>query len=276
MNKKLVKIYCEGKKGSHDYDVLDKVLSDLNISIQPIGSKKGAGSAIQVYEQLAVDRSDAYLFFRDRDFDAPVPLKPALVEHKFTYYSYRTTIENYLFDVIRFHDFILEKKLQHKYQLYNVMDVQNLFTDAAKGIAYYQAIRHTMGKMRIPTDFGTTWLVGGSGTLPTREELKDRDFCKAKAWEKVAAAKKETDNWTTQLFNEQLDIYYNQFNDIAFYVNADFLIWFQGKDFSLALGRLLPEFPMKNYYQFSKKYFDYTAFQDLIQLRQIVQQLMEP
>lgn len=46
---KIVKIYCEGKSGSHDYDILEKVMSDLSISIQPIGSKKGAGSAIQVY-----------------------------------------------------------------------------------------------------------------------------------------------------------------------------------------------------------------------------------
>lgn len=39
---KIVKIYCEGKKGSHDYDILELVLDGLegNWQIQPIGSKK--------------------------------------------------------------------------------------------------------------------------------------------------------------------------------------------------------------------------------------------
>jgi hypothetical protein len=62
---KVVKVYCEGKRGSHDYDLLDKIVSDLAVSIQPLGSKKGAGSAIQVYEQLA-EKSHHYLLFRQQ------------------------------------------------------------------------------------------------------------------------------------------------------------------------------------------------------------------
>ena len=38
--------------------------------------------------------------------------------------------------------------------------------------------------MRIPTDFGTTWL-GTSGTLPTEEELNNNELCFSKAWEKI-------------------------------------------------------------------------------------------
>ncbi|MGB0929468.1 MAG: hypothetical protein ACPGVB_01740 [Chitinophagales bacterium] len=64
---KIIKIYCEGKRGSHDYDILEKVIDGLvGILIQPLGGKQGARSAIQVYEKLAV-KSDYKLFFRDTD-----------------------------------------------------------------------------------------------------------------------------------------------------------------------------------------------------------------
>ncbi len=271
---KTVKIYCEGKKGSHDYDILEKIVSDLNVSIQPIGSKKGAGSAIQVYEQLA-EKSDSYLFFRDRDFDVPVPPMPSLTMDNYTYFSYRTTIENYLFNKTQFHDFVLKNNLQSRYQLNNYVDVENVFIRAAKAISYYQAIRHTMGKMRIPTDFGTTWLTTGSGSLPNLEELESKDYCKEKAWEKVKAAKSQTDRWTEQEFNNLLESFFKIFEDETFYSNSDFLIWFQGKDFSTALSRLLPEFPMKSYYKFAKEYFDFTQFDDLVEFQKLVKNRIE-
>lgn len=270
---KIVKVYCEGKQGSHDYYILDKVVSDLSVSIQAIGSKLGAGSAIQVYENLA-DKSDFYLFFRDRDFDAPVPATPSLTVSKGTkyiYYSYRTTIENYLFDAAHFYDFILEKKLEKKYQLNNVIDVQNLFTEAAKTIAYYQAIRHAMGEMRIPTDFGTTWLTKGSGTLPTPDELKDQGICKEKAWKKISEKIKKTDSWKEHEFDKQVELFYTKFKEESFYSNSEFLVWFQGKDFSASLSRLLPNFSMEDYYKFAKNCFDYKKFQDLVELRVLLE-----
>jgi hypothetical protein len=41
--RKLIMIYCEGKRGSHDNDILEKVVGDIaGIKITPIGSKRGA------------------------------------------------------------------------------------------------------------------------------------------------------------------------------------------------------------------------------------------
>jgi hypothetical protein len=270
---KLIKIYCEGKAGSHDYDILAKTLDGLGVLIEPIGSKKGAGSAIQVYEKLAT-KSDAYLFFRDRDFDAPIPNAPSLSLANYTYYSYRITIENYLFSPKQLYDFAKEKELCSKYSLNSEADVKNKFIEAAKTIAYYQAIRHTMGKMRTPTDFGTTWLEG-SGQIPTETELQNKNFCREKAWEKISETIGRTNAWTEQAFNAQLEQFYQQFSQASFYDNCEFLIWFQGKDFATALSRLLPNFPMNDYEKFAKDHFDYTNFPDLVELRQLVLNLME-
>ena len=97
---KIVKIYCEGKKGSHDYDLIEKTLDGLvgNWQIQPIGSKLGAKRAVQVYEEKAV-RSTFKLLFRDRDFDIPLPESEQLTQKDYIYFSYKTTIENYLVSI---------------------------------------------------------------------------------------------------------------------------------------------------------------------------------
>lgn len=272
---KIVKIYCEGKRGSHDFDIIEKVISDLSVSIQPIGSKKGAGSAIQVYEQLA-EKSDTFILFRDRDFDVEVPPTPVLTIDRYTHFSYRTTIENYLFDRDIFYEFILKNRLEKTYNIHNIADVQRVFTESARKIAYYQALRHTMGKMRIPTDFGTTWIEEGSGTLPPLLELEDNPSCRRKALAKVNVAKNQTNEWTEAAFDTLLDSFYTHFNTANFYEDSIFLIWFQGKDFAKAISLILAEFPMKAYYKFAKSRFDYTKFADLVQLRGIIQSHLHP
>lgn len=271
---KIVTVYCEGKSGSHDYEILAKVINSASekslqgtIQHQPIGSKKGAGSAIQVYENNPT-QSNFYYFFRDRDFDIPVPESISLTKDRYILYSFRTTIENYLFDTSHFYQFICEQNLTH-YQLTSERNVEDVFIKAAKKIAYYQAIRHTLGKMRIPTDFGTTWL-GTSGTLPTEEELNNNELCFSKAWEKIEIEKKKTDVWTKVMFEQTLADFYCQFTDDTFYEGKGYLTWYQGKDFDKALQTLLPDFPMKAYYKFAKKHFDYTKFDDLVELHNIL------
>lgn len=270
---KIIKIYCEGKKSSHDYDIIEKIIDNPNILIEPIGSKKGAGSAIQVFENLAT-KSDVYFFFRDRDFDAAIPDIPSLVRQGYTFYSYRTTIENYLLDINRFFEFLQVKKLQSKYNINSLSEMQNIFIEAAKKITYYQALRHTMGKMRIPTDFGTTWIEQGSGTLPDR--LDDKPYCRQKALEKVEQAKSQTDSWTEEAFDAVLNSFCQLFDSASFYNSSQYLIWFQGKDFAKALGLILPEFPLKSYYQFAKQHFDYKQFEDLKELRQVIDEALTP
>ena len=113
-----------------------------------------------------------------------------------------------------------------------------------------------MGKMRFPTDFGTTWIEKGSGTLPTTDELENNDLCREKALEKLKSAKIKTDLWTESEFDKTLNSYYSQFSEKNFYENGEYLAWFQGKDFAKTIGLFLNEFPMNDYYnsmfQFSK------------------------
>ena len=259
-----ITIYCEGKSGSHDYDILSQVIDGLNVTIQPIGGKRGANAIIEFVEK-GTSQSDFYLLFRDRDFDCPVPETEKLsFDEKKTYCSYRTTIENYLFDMKIFHDFLQEETLQKKHHLHSEADVKNIFIEVAKEIKDYQAVRYTLGELRTGVSFNTT-CTKGSGELPENLDLNN---CKSEAWKMIESAKTNA-NWTQEIFQTTLQKYLDKFDD-KFFNNLQFLIFYQGKDFAKALTNKLQNFPLKNYYKYAKNNFDYTKFKDLVELRKII------
>ncbi len=267
---KIITIYCEGSEGSHDYDILRKVVVEWpEIRIEPVGGIRGAGAIIQYRENNSVVSSDFYIFFRDRDFDKPVPDNPLLEQDensKYCYYSYRNTIENYLFDTSHFYSFLTKKGLDRKYSINNEDEVKQKFIEAAEKIKWYQAVRHTMGKMRTPkTDFGTKW-TEKSGKLPSS---LDENYCKQQALDKIDQAKSFTESWTEAGFNKIYSTFVSKFNE-AFMNNLDFLIYFQGKDFASYLQLLLPNFQIDKYYEHAKEHFDYNKFPDLIELRNLI------
>ena len=271
---KIVTVYCEGKKGSHDFDVLEKVIGDIaNVTIKPIGSKHGANAIIEFVEK-GTTTSDFYLFFRDRDFDAPVPSTERLCfDGKKTYFSYRTTIENYLFDTAIFFNFIEEQNVGTIYKINSENDVKNIFNETAKELKYYQAVRHALGKIRFSNSFNTTWVKDGSGFLP---EKLDLDSCKSEGWKLICdIVSKSNIEWTEQRFQSTLEEFLHFFDD-TFFNELKFLIYFQGKDFAKALTNKLPEFPLKTYYKFVKNHFDYKMFGDLKELREIIKTKINP
>ena len=264
----IITIYCEGKKGSPDYDVLDKVVGDIpSIIIQPIGSKFGANAIIE-FQEKGAKKSDFFFFFRDRDFDCPVPRneEPYFDGNK-TFFSYRTTIENYFFDTSLFLRFLEAKELISEYDIHTEDDVSKVFIETAKNIRYYQAVRHTLGELRFPNSFGTTWMKEGSGHLP---EQLDLAYCQSEGWKLIHdVVSNSNKEWTEEHFQSVLKKYLEMFND-DFFKELKFLIFFQGKDFEKALKNGLNNFPMKDYYKFAKKHFDYKKYDDLVALRTMI------
>jgi Protein of unknown function (DUF4435) len=269
---KLLRLYCEGTNRSHDFDILQKIKGNLNVDIQPIGSKIGAAEVIQNFENDN-KKADAFLFFRDRDFDVSIPVQPALIIQNDTIYSYRTTIENYLLDTNLFFEFLKEKKLEKKHRIRSLTDAQNAFTQAAKRICYYQALRHTIAQFRLSDDLGTSWLKGNSGSLPSY--LDNKTMCRQKAFEFIKERYVETEAPSETVFDAALKTFCNRFDDEDFYKNEQYLVWFQGKDLAKALTLLLPHFPLGHYYRFVKKHFDYRRFEDLTELRKIIERNTE-
>lgn len=109
-----------------------------NILIKPIGGKLGSKAIVQYLEnnqERELSKSKDYLLFRDRDFDQPIPEEERLIIDRKTYYSYRTTIENYLLDVSTFFHFLQEQK--NNYKLDTEEAVKALFIKVAKELKYY-------------------------------------------------------------------------------------------------------------------------------------------
>ena len=267
----IITIYCEGQKESHDITILNKVIDGLNnILIKPIGGKLGSKAIIQYLEnnqERDLSKSKDYLLFRDRDFDQPIPDKERLITEKKTYYSYRTTIENYLLDVSTFFHFLQEQK--NNYKLDTEEAVKALFIKVAKELKYYQAVRHTLGKLRFNNSFNTTWVIG-SGTLPNALDL---DSCKTNAWQLIEdILNKSNQKWTKETFEATLQVFLTLFETESFFDELKFLVYYQGKDFAKALTKELPNFSIENYYKYAKKHFDYTKYADLVALRTIIEQ----
>ena len=267
---KIINIYCEGKRGSHDFDILEKVTEGYSLSIKPIGGKQGANAIMVYQETFGNSIADFYLLFRDRDFDFPISDTEQLhFDNKKTYYSYRTTIENYLFDVPTFFRFLQEQG--NSYDLNTEDAVKTLFIKVAKELKYYQAVRHTLGELRFPNSFNTTW-VDHSGILPNSLDLKS---CKTAAWQLIETlSNKLQEKWTKEVFETTLEKYLVLFNE-AFFEELKFLVYYQGKDFAKALSNNLTNFPLKSYYKYAKENFDYTQYLDLIELRSIIEKQLK-
>ena len=264
---KLCNIYCEGKRGSHDNDILEKVLGDLrpNVEIKPIGGKRGS-KAIMAYiesQGLTAAKADDYLMFRDRDFDQPVPSHEALTTDGHVCFSYRTTIENYLLDSQMMFEYDREKGTGF---FASVSDAESLMNDAANDIKEYQAVRHALGVLREGATFGTRW-TEKDGVLPPLLGLEE---CVAKAYQLIQDANIKTDRWNEAELRQEsvrfLDIF-----DSGFFNRQEYLVWFQGKDLAKAICNRLNNFDLKSYYKFAKSRFDYTRFADLRELRTIVE-----
>ena len=262
---------------SHDKFILEKITESLpNVIIRPIGGKRGATAIMEYYENfVAAAKADFYLLFRDRDFDCEIPQNEELTfDGRKTYFSYRTTIENYMFDVNLFYSFVTDKCFDSKYNINGTDDVYILFIESAKEIRDYQIVRHALGKLRKGVSFDTTW-TKGSGILP---EYLDLENCRKNALEILNNAKIKTDYWKKEGIDLEIEHFSAIFTD-DFFNNLDFLVWFQGKDFAQAIKNKLADFPMKEYYKFVRNNFgDYTReessdnrlYGDLIELRQIV------
>ncbi len=195
-----------------------------------------------------------------------MPLETALLLtiDSYVYISYFPTIENYFLDFDTFYNYHKSKKPNHKSKKPNI-EKENLkaqYIQAAKSIRYDQAVRHTLGKLRVPTDFGTN-IAEKSGTLPSQLDL---DYCKKQAWQKIEVSQLKTNNWSRENFEATLQEFVNKFDD-DFIETLQFLPWFQGKDFAKALSREFDAFSPSNFYKTAKKDFDYTRFKDLVQLR---------
>lgn len=269
----IITIYCEGQKESHDITILNKVIDGLNnILIKPIGGKLGSKAIVQYLEnneERVLSKSKDYLLFRDRDFDQPIPDKERLIIDRKTYYSHRTTIENYLLDVKIFFHFLQEQKNNYGIDIEEA--VKTLFIKVAKELQYYQAVRHTLGALRFANSFDTTWVVG-SGTLPN---VLDLETCKAKAWQLIKdILNKSNQQWTKKTFEATLQEFLTLFEAQSFFDELKFLVYYQGKDFAKALSKELPNFSIENYYKYAKKHFDYTKYLDLVELRAIIEKLL--
>lgn len=262
---KIIKVYCEGKKGSPDFEILQKVFEGLpgDVMIKPIGGKRGAKSIIQFQELTGVDKADFYLFFRDRDFDIAVPENAELtIAEKYVCFSYRTTIENYLLSPNLFLRFIQEKNTKVPIEA-SPESVTQLFETAAKRILSYQAVRHALGSLRNGNaSFGTTW-TEHSGELP---EKLDRDYCHTQALDLITRAREAASEWNEKVLEERIRYFIEKF-DNNFVKRGDYMIWFQGKDFISSLKLDLKGFPFNLFIKFACENFDYTMYPDLMQLR---------
>jgi hypothetical protein len=263
-------LLCEGSKNSFDRQILDTIVADISgLEIHPMGGKFGSGAYLQGFLG-AMSKMPSYLTFRDRDFDADVPVMPSLTispYQKHVYMSYRATIENYLLTPTAVFDFCSDRNIDG---FTNVNEVETVFRKSAEDIKYYQAARWALGAIREKVESRTSW-TDKSGDLPENlSEVACISAAKTLLW----GIQKQVGNWTPENFEAKYQYYLGKF-DMTFFENEKYLIWFQAKDLQTQLSQYLPkhngnDFPFKTFYKDAIKHFDYTQFPDLVELRNLI------
>lgn len=269
----IIQVFCEDK---HHSLVLSHLLTKrqkgtADVRIVQTGGVRGARAFKEGYNKRTGVQSKMDIFFRDRDFDFPPTEQVALNTlegEKNTYILHRTTIENYLIDV----DMFLAYTSQYYPQIASLQgktNIVNLFTEGAKRIRAYVAVRHTLGFFRRNYSFATTW-TGGSGHLPSN---LDKDECVEQGFSLIEDKRKIICPINKEAFCQQFDTFYTRFDDI-FYQNQLYWIWFNAKDIEKAVRpQLPPNFSFDAYYSFALKNLNFTEkYKDLADMLDILEQ----
>ncbi|MFN0037170.1 MAG: hypothetical protein ACKVUS_19100 [Saprospiraceae bacterium] len=286
MTNKTVYLFHEGGSGGLDQTVLKKIpFEGRTVIPQPFGGKFGHARFIEGFGEYAKSLGTelAVVGFRDRDFDFPVPQKPALTKaNENVYAGYRTTLENYLLDTEVFFSFTKdEKQMAEPGTLFSdVLAVKTLFDRAAQDILVFQAARYALGLIRSKaeqkTNFRdyeeekklknkTKFCYLSSNTLPPSLAEKD---CLREAHMVIETFQGEAAKYSKEHFEEAFEHCLKEFREPDFIQQDTYLVWFQGKTLQESMKPYLPrDFPMNAYNKYAAAHFDYTKHPDLMELK---------
>jgi hypothetical protein len=264
---KTIYLFCEGDNNSLDKKLFDKVKihAKNSVSIQPFRGKFGHSRFLEGY-QAGFDFlvgslgtiENAFIGFRDRDFDFTVPESRALINvGQNVFAGYLTTVENYLISTS-----LLSRFLNQKHQI-TENEVKNHLNTAATKILPFQAARFALGELRFKLDQKTNYLTD-SEKLPSDFSVDD---CRAKSHDLINSFIESTSVYTTSKFDIHFDKYLKLYQTSNFMDDSQYLTYFHGKTLMKQFSKELPfNFSSKDFYKFSIEQFDIKFHPDLVEL----------
>ena len=197
--------------------------------------------------------------------------------------SHRTTIENYLLDPELIHTYWITKyeekqenpssKWSHK-DSPGIEKIYQWIESAARRLKDYQATRWALAGLvnsnAQNTQLTNTW-TGGSGTLPESLTIDD---CRRAARSLIIDFRTGLESITESIFDSRLDEYVQRFAKEEFWLQQDYLIWFNGKDIQKQMGKDQNHFiSLKEYFKWAVNKLDVNQFPDLIELQKEMRKL---
>lgn len=279
---KIKYLFCEGNAGSLDNRLLEKVLQELSSypeapGIVPAGGKGNIPNFMNGYlERRGVRKLDerTAIGFRDRDFDAPVPVTCRLTvsRNPYIYLSYFPSMESYLLSPKAFFLFLQEKNLTEAVAIRSISETQFFFKQTAQSLKFYSAARYALGELRDPKiGWRTSW-IKEDGKLPASLE---EEHCLLKATELIRQSKEKVDASLNE-FEEKYETVLRRFDD-AFFETQQYRAWIHGKDFAETI-RTNPAissdntFSLDSFYRFALHRFNFREFPDLVELFELLNQ----
>jgi hypothetical protein len=280
-------IFCEGKEGSYDSELIKKVISDLNEKpvIVGAGGKFSLINFIDGYFHPDNFSKYRYVVFRDRDFDKEPTENVQLLQlySNYMFLTHRACVENYLLDANLIDNYWKEKykeKEENPSSKWGHEDspgvevIAKWIKDSAYSLKDYQAVRWALGSLLQMKEgrekLKTTW-TSGSGKLPQSLSLQD---CRSKAAELIKDFRGNIEQITEDRFNRALDKYNNMFSSKPFWDQEKYLIWFHGKDIQKAMQKENHRYiSLDHFFSLSMNYFDFRNHKDLVELHEKIKTL---
>lgn len=268
------KVYCEGKHGSLDARLLNRLLSPqpvgaFRIEIEPIGGKVGWSKFFDAYAQ-----NSNYVAFGDRDLDKPptldekghAQLQPRRKNNR-EYLTGLPCIESYFLDSSLFSRYL---DTINKPSGLTEKDLTHTLQDVANELKYYMAVRWALAKLRNSiAEFNQLGDVPAESLVESAcLEAARRNIAELRSHyaQRVRAA-----SVTLRQFDDAYDQYRAEFTATAFMDHQRFITWFDGKDM---IGRWVARARVKyvtvrDYCNWAVDKIDFQKYRDLLEFRNI-------